>query len=254
MTTGLQILALPSGLVPRAHEAAVTYQRGWDKYRRLPMIMFVITGGDHPVIVDTGTPDAAFVREHFGYSFERPADEEPLKVLNEAGIDPADVRDVVFTHLHWDHCSNVHLFPNARFTVQEEELRYAVSPIPLHRRAYQHLPRTAPPWLPVLNRLKPVRGEVRIAPGISTVPLPGHTPGSQGVLVETGNGRCLIAGDCVDSYDNWNWTGEEGIPHVPSASFTNLIQYTESFQRIESLECEVIPSHDERVLATRVFG
>jgi hypothetical protein len=51
---GLQILALPSGLVPAAHEAAVTYQRNWDKHRRLPMIMFVIVGGDRPIMVDTG--------------------------------------------------------------------------------------------------------------------------------------------------------------------------------------------------------
>ncbi len=35
---GLQIVALPSGLVPSAHDAAVTYQRNWDKQRKLPMI------------------------------------------------------------------------------------------------------------------------------------------------------------------------------------------------------------------------
>jgi hypothetical protein len=34
--------------VPAAHEAAVTYQRNWDKHRKLPMIMFVITGGARP--------------------------------------------------------------------------------------------------------------------------------------------------------------------------------------------------------------
>jgi N-acyl homoserine lactone hydrolase len=251
---GLQILALPSGLVPSAHDAAVTYQRNWDKHRKLPMIMFVIIGGNRPIMVDTGTPDADFVREYFGYTFERPDSEDPLLQLNEAGVDPADVRDVIFTHLHWDHCSNVELFPNARFTVQDDELRYAVSPIPLHRRAYQHLPRTAPPWLPVLDRLNPVSGAVEIAPGVSTVPLPGHTPGSQGILVDTDKGKYLIAGDCLDSYDNWYWNGEDGVPHVPSWSFTDVIQFDESFRRIESLGCEPIPSHDERVLATRVFG
>ena len=167
---GLQILALPSGRVPSVRDASVTYQRNWDKQRPLPMIMFVITGGDRPIMVDTGTPDAAFVREYFGYTFERPESEEPLRQLNAAGIDPADVRNVVFTHLHWDHCSNVDLFPNARFTVQDEELKYAVSPIPLHRRAYQHLPGTAPPWLPVLDRLNVISGTVEIVPGVSTVP------------------------------------------------------------------------------------
>jgi hypothetical protein len=41
---------------------------------------------------------------------------------------------------------------------------------------------------------------------------------------------------------------------VPSWSFTDVIQFDESFRRIESLGCEPIPSHDERVLETRVFG
>src|ERR1700753_689643 len=166
---GLRILALPSGLVAAADEAAGAQQRNWDKHRRLPMIMFVIVGGDRPIMVDTGTPDAAFVREHFGYTFERQDSEDPRLQLHGAGVDPADVRDVVFTHLHWDHCSNVELFPNARFTVQDDELRYAISPIPLHRRAYQHLPRTAPPWLPVLRRLNPVSRAAQLGPGGRTV-------------------------------------------------------------------------------------
>jgi glyoxylase-like metal-dependent hydrolase (beta-lactamase superfamily II) len=252
---GLQILALPSGLVPAAQEAAVTYQRGYGKTRPLPMIMFVITGGDRPIMVDTGTPDQEFVRKYVGYGhFERPAEEDTLRQLTGAGVDPAEVRDVVFTHLHWDHCSNIELFPNARFTVQDEELKYAVNPIPLHRRAFQHLPGTQPPWLPVLSRLNVISGAVEIAPGVSTVPLPGHTPGSQGVLVETDKGPYLIAGDCLDSYDNWNWAGEEGVPHVPSWSFTDVLQCDESFRRIESLGCEPIPSHDVQVLETRVFG
>jgi hypothetical protein len=67
-------------------------------------------------------------------------------------------------------------------------------------------------------------------------------------------GKYLIAGDCLDSYDNWYWNGGDGVPHVPSWSFTDVIQFDESFRRIESLGCEPIPSHDERVLATRVFG
>lgn len=249
---GLRILALPSGLVPSAKDPSVTYQRGWGRTRPLPMIMFAVVGGERPIMVDTGTPEADFVREHFGYTFERPAEEEPSKVLAAAGVDPAEVHDVVFTHLHWDHCSNVELFPNARFHVQREELKYAIKPIDLHRRAYQHLPKTSPPWLPALDRIVTVEGSVEIAPGVTTVPLPGHTPGSQGVLVETDDGRFLIAGDCLDSYDNW--AGDGDVPHVPSWSFTDVLQMDESFRRIESLDCAVVPSHDPRVLETAVFG
>jgi hypothetical protein len=38
-------------------------------------------------------------------------------------------------------------------------------------------------------------------------------------------GKYLIAGDCLDSYDNWYWywNGNDGVPHVPSWSITDLI-------------------------------
>jgi glyoxylase-like metal-dependent hydrolase (beta-lactamase superfamily II) len=217
------------------------------------MIMFAVLGGDHPVMVDTGTPEAEFVHRHQGYrNFERPADEEPRKVLREAGIDPAEVRDVIFTHLHWDHCSNVELFPNARFWVQEDELRYAIKPIKLHRRAYQHLPPAVPSWFSVLNRLHVINGTAHVAPGISTVLLPGHTPGSQGALIETDANRYLIAGDCLDTYDNWK--GDSDVPHLPSWSFTDVLQFDASFRKIEQLHCDVIPSHDQAVLDTGTFG
>ncbi len=51
-----------------------------------------------------------------------------------------------------------------------------------------------------------------------------------------------IAGDRVDGYDNWYWNGNDGVPHVPSWSFTDVIQFDESFRRIESLGCEPIPA------------
>ena len=35
---------------------------------------------------------------------------------------------VVLTHLHWDHVGNRDLFPDATVLVQEDELRYAISP------------------------------------------------------------------------------------------------------------------------------
>jgi glyoxylase-like metal-dependent hydrolase (beta-lactamase superfamily II) len=82
-----------------------------------------------------------------------------------------------------------------------------------------HLPGTQPPWLTVLRRVAAVHGAAEIAPGVSTVPLPGHTPGAQGVRVET-----------------------------------DAIAFDESFRRVESLGCEPIPSHDVRVLETRLFG
>jgi glyoxylase-like metal-dependent hydrolase (beta-lactamase superfamily II) len=249
----LKIIAMPSGAVRGLSGSSVTYMRNQDKVFDLAMIMFAVVGGEHPVMVDTGTPPVEYVRKHHGYErFQRPEEEEPSAVLARAGIDPAEVGTVIFTHLHWDHCCNTELFPNAKFIVQAKELAFAMDPIPLFRKAYQRTATVNPPWLPVLNRLETVRGRVAVLPGISVIPLPGHTPGSQGVLVETDAGLYLLAGDCLDRYENWE--GDALLKHLPGGSFTNLHDYMDSFDVIESLNCEVIPGHDPKVLEIGVFG
>jgi len=250
---GLRIIPLRAGTVRGVPGSSVTFLRNQGETFDLAMMMFVVVGGEHPVMVDTGTPPVEDVREHHGYHrFARTEEEEPLRVLAEAGIDPLDVETVIFTHLHWDHCSNTELFPNARFVVQQEELRFAIDPLPIFRKAYQRTRTVDPSWLPQLRRFETVKGTQQILPGISVVPLPGHTPGSQGILVETDAGRYLLAGDCVDRYENWN--GDDLFAHLASASFTNLHDYMDSFALIESLGCEVIPSHDPRVLEIGSFG
>jgi len=248
----LKIVALPAGVIRKAHGAAQTFLRNWDRISDAPVLMFAVLGGEHTVLVDTGTPSPELVQRYHGYNFERSAEEEPLAQLERAGIDPAEVGTVIWTHLHWDHCGNGELFPNAKFYVQAEELRYAVTPLEPNRAAYErHVPEH-PPWFPVYDRLHTVTGSVEIAPGVTTVPLPGHSPGSQGVLVKTDAGRFLIAGDAIGTYQNW--TGDGKISHVPSGSFTDLHAYMDSFARIETLDCEVIPSHDPKVLEIGTFG
>jgi glyoxylase-like metal-dependent hydrolase (beta-lactamase superfamily II) len=216
------------------------------------MIMFVITGGEFPIVVDSGTPEPEFVRKHHGYDFERSAAEDPLATLAGAGVKPDDVGLVVHTHLHWDHCGNNHLFGNAQFVAQSAELRFAVDPLEPARPAFCNTAGAAPRWAPLINRFRTVEGDVPVAPGVSVVALPGHTPGSQGVLVDSGAGRFLIAGDTIDTHANWE--GDERLSHIPSGSYTNLTDYMDSFAKIEALGADVIPSHDPDVLATGVFG
>lgn len=249
---GLTIHALPAGVLRNFPKNGLTYWRGEGELVDVPLIIFAILGGEHPVLVDTGAPPPEFVREHHGNDFHRPANEDPEQVLAGLGVEPGDVQTVINTHLHWDHCGSNDLFTKARFFIQKEELNYAVDPAPMNRRSYERLDGLTPPWVPVLGRIETVSGQTEIAPGIWTVPLPGHTPGSQGVLVETDNGRFLLAGDCVYTYENWH--GDSSLDHIPAGTFTNLIDHVESFRRIENLGAEVVPSHDPAVLERKVFG
>jgi N-acyl homoserine lactone hydrolase len=209
------------------------------------MLMFLVTGGDRPVLVDTGPLDEDWTRRHHGCVVDRPADLEPANVLARHGIEPGDIEIVINTHLHWDHCSNNALFPSATFYVQRDELIYASDPLPVHRRAYEKAPGLAPAWLDVWGRLELADGDAEIAPGVSVVQLAGHSPGSQGVLVK-GAVPYLIAGDAVNTYADWE--GNDAVRHVPPGVNTSLVDCFASFEKIERLGCEVIPSHDLSLL------
>lgn len=248
----LRIHALPAGVLRDFPTAALTYQRGWGEFRDVPQIMFVVTGGDKPVVVDTGTPTPEIVREYHGYDFERPVQHDPRTTLAGIGVDPDEVDLVVNTHLHWDHCGNNTLFRNARFVVQRAEYEYALDPLEPTRVAFENTDRIQPPWLPVRDRFDLVDGDAQIAEGISVVHLPGHTPGSQGVVVRTDTGSFLIAGDCVNLYRNWE--GDGSLRHIVNGSLMSLSDHLDSYRRIEELGVEVIPSHDPLVLTRGVFG
>jgi glyoxylase-like metal-dependent hydrolase (beta-lactamase superfamily II) len=81
--------------------------------------VWAIRGERHTVVVDTGFTREAAARR--GRAFLR----DPRDALRGLGVEPAEVGDVVLTHLHYDHAGDLGLFPNARFHVQDAEVAYA---------------------------------------------------------------------------------------------------------------------------------
>jgi glyoxylase-like metal-dependent hydrolase (beta-lactamase superfamily II) len=115
-----------------------------------------------------------------------------LVSLRLLGVDPADVTDVLFTHLHRDHVGwastgGVPTFPGARFCCGVGDRRYFVE----QRRD----PDVAERLRPCLDRLETFEDGVHL-PGIAVVPAPGHTPGSTIVtVVWNGDRRLMLLGD-----------------------------------------------------------
>lgn len=218
-----------------------TFPLGIGEKMEFPLISWYIRGGDKNILIDTGgnTPEKAA-------PFHQPVLQKPEETLTAAlssiGLTPEDIDIVVNTHLHWDHCYNNNLFKKATFYVQREELRYAIAPLSLHARGYE------PPSLGMIppyigTRFTIINGDLEIAPGVTLVLTPGHTPGSMGVLVESTAGKVFIAGDTVPLFENWT----ENLK-LPSVVHVDLEEYERTFQKITRLKPDVIlPGHDPLV-------
>lgn len=145
---------------------------------RMPVYVHVI---DHPqgrVLVDTGLTEL----------HPAVADMDPrLRPLNEQpDFDLAGIDLVVNTHLHFDHCGGNHLFAGKPVHVQRQELDDART----------HDDYTIREWVDAPGvQYVPVDGEFELLPGLRLVPAPGHTRGSQIVVVETDGQPVVVCGD-----------------------------------------------------------
>lgn len=215
------------------------------------VIMWYLENSKNKILVDTGCPEPNWCAKYH-YPAKRSFEEDPVHALAKIGVDPDDIDIVILTHLHWDHCYNNNLFKNATFFVQREELKYAICPLPVHALAYESITAgMVPPY--ITTKFEVLNGDVQIIDGVSVIFAPGHTPGMQGVLVNTVSGNYFIAGDNIPLYENWN--DNKSDKHIPISNFVNLEDYYSTASRIERIvEGDfILPGHDPKVLEKEVY-
>ncbi|MHC5794547.1 N-acyl homoserine lactonase family protein [Lacisediminihabitans sp. FW035] len=157
---------------------------------RMPVYVHVIDHPDGRVLVDTGMTEL----------HSAVADMEPrIRPLSEQDFDLSGIDFVVNTHLHFDHCGGNRLFAGTPIYVQRQELEDARTENDYTIREWVDAPGV---------QYVPVDGEFELLPGIRLVPAPGHTRGSQVVVVETGGSPLVICGDAAV------WFGELDEPRT----------------------------------------
>jgi glyoxylase-like metal-dependent hydrolase (beta-lactamase superfamily II) len=167
-------------------------------------IMYFIETPEHKVIVDTGIPPPAEILPHHLPAAQGEG-QTPLEAFESIGVVPEDIDIVVNTHLHRDHCENNHLFTNARIFAQRSEIQYAIAPCAAHSPFYDQLivekgeVKYLPPFLKAATTL--IDGDYTISDHLAILHTPGHSPGSQSVLVR-GTRNYLLAGDNVPLFAN----------------------------------------------------
>lgn len=229
--------------------STVTYMMNFGQEIQCPCVSWLVEGPWGQVIVDSGPP-----RADWSTRYHRPmtqtVDEQPENAFQNAGVDLDHVRWVILSHLHWDHAYNNRLFPNAVFLVQESELRYAEDPLPVHSRGYEVGMSTQPFYR--VGALRAVRGSMELFPGLQILHTPGHSPGSQVVLVGDTGKRQLIAQDTIPSYANWR--PDQDPFFIPNTIYVDLQAYYQSIKLIASLDANVLPGHDEEVFTREYYS
>jgi N-acyl homoserine lactone hydrolase len=149
--------------------------------------------------------------------------------LRRAGIDPGAVTKVVLSHLHWDNAANADLFGNADILVHERELNAADAASGRDWATPEYTVRALRKL-----RLRPVAGEIEMASDVRIVELPGHTPGSIGLIVA----QKLLAGDAVGS------AKEAAAERIASCAGGGEQAATASLKKALAMSEIIYPGHD----------
>jgi glyoxylase-like metal-dependent hydrolase (beta-lactamase superfamily II) len=128
-----------------------------------------------------------------------------LRSLQHLGIRPDEVDAVITTHLHWDHAGGLTrrdasgglelTFPKARHFIQRSEWDFALHPDVRSQSGY-----VADDFAPLSdgNRLVEfLDGDAEVMPGVELRHVGGHTPGSQILVLRSGELACAVTGDLV---------------------------------------------------------
>ncbi|MDP1824114.1 MAG: MBL fold metallo-hydrolase [Archangium sp.] len=181
-----------------------------------------------------------------------------VKVLEQARLDPADVRYAVVTHAHWDHTGALGDLPNARVLIARSELAW-VAPFTRyfdHGVMPHHLKRAKDRLFAFDFKGPPIDGfeasfDVFGDGAVIAVPMPGHTPGSTAFLVRGSGGiTWLFSGDTT-----WTSRGVE----LPAHKFLRAVDVdlpvlSSSIGRLNALllhrsDVKVVPAHDGAALS-----
>jgi len=196
----MHVYVLDTGLIECADYALFSPGAAADTYRELSVRSYLVVHPKGTLLWDTGIDDTIADDARGKPITDRIVFRVPRTLrrqLAEIGVSPFEVDYLGLSHLHVDHVGNVGLFPRATALLQRAEYAAAYGPDPerftLIPEAYAALDR---------DRVELVDGEHDVFGDglVVTKPLPGHTPGHQGLLVVLPeSGPVLLAGDIAYS-------------------------------------------------------
>jgi glyoxylase-like metal-dependent hydrolase (beta-lactamase superfamily II) len=183
----------------------------------------LVNTGDKLVLIDAGCGVDKFQKTTGGL----------IGNLAAAGYAPGDIDMILLTHAHFDHLWGISdgknaslLFPSAEFVASETEVAFWSAPDLVGK-----LPPAQKPLVTQVNlklaspRLRLIKAGAEVAPGVTTLDTPGHTPGHMSVHISSGREEMLLTGDVVVnsavSFLHPEWPFEFDLD-VPQATQTRM--------------------------------
>jgi len=203
--------------------------------------MWLVTNGEHSVVVDLG-----FTREMCAKR-GRQWLHEPAGLFDQVGFPTDKIEHVIVSHMHWDHVGNYKLFPNAKFYIQEDEMtfwtgKYVKYPVFQHAIEVEDVVEMV--RYNYAGRLYfPDSGD-EIVPGVKVHKVGGHTKGIMITEVPTASGTAVIASDAVHTYANLR----SNTPFTIIHSVPDFIDGFNTMRRLAADEDHILPGHDADVM------
>jgi glyoxylase-like metal-dependent hydrolase (beta-lactamase superfamily II) len=162
----------------------------------IPFTTSVLRTGGRLVLIDTGNGNSG-----------APTSGTWMTNFKAAGFDPAQVNTIIISHFHGDHINGMRLkdgtavFPNAEVMVSAPEWGFwmddgkmAAAPEGL-KGNFNNARRV---FGPMAKDVKQYESGKELAPGVTTVAAPGHTPGHSAYVVSSGNAKLILMSDTTN--------------------------------------------------------
>lgn len=252
---------------PRREKSRFTYLFDFGQKVDIPYVSWLLQNqrSGMNVLVDAGCSKEDYIK-HIrgedrgplmlaGEKFDDVVDVKPLKdALAEHQLTYDDIDILIQTHLDWDHCMNTRHFKKSKILLQKKEWD-ALPPHPFFKGTF------APDYIyeEIGNlNVEMIDGDYKVADGLELIVTPGHSVAGQSVVVDTAEGRYIIAGMCT-LRDNF-YPSEEvqkllGYDIIPTGMHYDPLETIRSMRRmLEIAGPNVLPFHDSAVWNMGTIG
>jgi glyoxylase-like metal-dependent hydrolase (beta-lactamase superfamily II) len=204
ITDGARTFPMPDGFVVNvskdqaiAAAEAAYFPKG---QITIPFNPLLVNTGSKLVLIDTGNGAAA-------HEQSKGAVGQLLTNMTAAGIDPKAVDIVVISHMHGDHIGGLRLadgglaFPNAEIKVPAVEWDFWMNDANIEKANPANKSAFGTPkkvFVGLESKVTRYEAGKEVAPGITAIATPGHTPGHTSFAVASGSARVLVQSDVTN--------------------------------------------------------